>query len=70
MPIEKALGVSIEKVIGGPKLRSIPPASGRMERILEAASRLPRRQQQKIIDIAEAYIAQYEQSHLQKHAVA
>jgi transcriptional regulator with XRE-family HTH domain len=69
MKLATLYGVSVEEVLGQPKLRNVPPSSGRMGRVLEAASRLPRRQQQKIIDMAEAYIAQYEQGHAKEEAV-
>ena len=57
------LGVSVEEVLGQPRLKRTSLVPGKLGQIFEAAAKLPRRQQQKIIDMAAAYIAQYEQSH-------
>ncbi len=65
--IARLYGVSVEEVLGQPRLRNLPPASGKLGRVLEAAARLPRRQQQKIIDMAEAFITQYEQQQTRRH---
>ena len=50
------LGVSVEEVLGHPrpKRTSIPP--GKLGQVFEAAAKLPRRQQQKIIEFLEPFI--------------
>lgn len=62
-PLATALGVTVEEILGLPRSRQGPTPGGKLGQIFESASRLPRSQQQKIIDMAEAYIAQYDQSH-------
>jgi putative transcriptional regulator len=57
--IANALGVSVEELLGQPKpKRGLPPA-GRARQLFEALSKLPRRQQDKILDILEPFIAQH-----------
>jgi len=59
LPMAKALGVSVEELLGAPKPRRILPAGGRLGMVFERVSQLPRRQQQKVIDMAEAFVAQH-----------
>lgn len=67
MQLASLYNVSVEEILGQPKQRNISSLpNGRMSLVLEAASKLPRGQQQKIIDMAEAYIAQYKQTHPRK----
>ncbi len=56
MPLAEALGVTVEEILGYPRPRKTVPVGGRMGEVFEAASRLPRRQQQKILDIVEPFI--------------
>jgi len=55
-----ALGISIEELLGdqGSKRRGTGP-SGKMRQLFEAASRLPRNQQQKIIAVLEPFVLQH-----------
>ena len=50
------LGVSVEEVLGQPRPKRAPIAPGKLGQIFEAAARLPRRQQQKIIEFVEPFI--------------
>ena len=54
-----ALGISIEELLGndGSKRRGTGPA-GKMRRLFESASTLPRSQQQKVIALLDAFVAQ------------
>lgn len=55
--IAKAIGISVEELLGQPRpQRSILPG-GRLGRIVETVSRLPRRQQEKVIDMFETVLA-------------
>jgi transcriptional regulator with XRE-family HTH domain len=58
--IAKALGVTIEEVLGisESQARKRGPKS-RLERQLESIGKLPRNQQQKILAVVEAFIAQH-----------
>ena len=58
-----ALGVTVEELLGFPKPKRLPVAPGKLGQVFEAASRLPRRQQQKIIDFVEPFISTYEREH-------
>lgn len=56
--VAEALNVSVEDLVGtnGKKKRGAGP-TGKMRQLFEAASRLPRSQQQKIAAVLEAFIA-------------
>lgn len=59
LPIANALGVTVEELLGNdaPK-RALTPA-GRARIAFDKVSRLPRRQQDKIIEVVEAFVAQH-----------
>ena len=61
--LAKALGVSIEEIlgVGESQARKRGPKS-RLERQLESIGKLPRNQQEKILAVVEAFIAQHAQS--------
>jgi transcriptional regulator with XRE-family HTH domain len=58
LKLAQALNVSVDDLVGtnGKKKRGTGPA-GKMRQLFEAASRLPRSQQQKITAVLEAFIA-------------
>lgn len=56
------LGVSVEEVLGKPRPKRAPVAPGKLGQVFEAAAKLPRRQQQKIIDIVEPFIREQQTS--------
>ena len=57
------LGVSVEQLVSGNAVSAKRAGPvGRMQRIFEEASRLPRRQQDKIIDVVGAMVEQYRRS--------
>ena len=58
-PIAQALGVTIEALLGEPRSRRAAGPGGRTGRVFEAVSRLPRRQQEKIVEVVEALVAQH-----------
>jgi len=60
LKLAAALGVSIEDLMGenGSKKRGTGPV-GKMRQLFEAASRLPRSQQQKVTDILSPFIKEY-----------
>ncbi len=55
--IAKALGVTLEELLGEPRPRRAPAPGGRLGRLLENVSRLPRRQQDKVVDMFETVLA-------------
>jgi transcriptional regulator with XRE-family HTH domain len=58
--LAKALGVSIEVLLNVslPKTKT-KPAKGRLQRVFEEASKLPRRQQEKVAEFLEAFVKQH-----------
>ena len=55
-----ALGVSVDELLGvTPPKPKKQAAKGRLQLVFESASRLPRRQQQKIAEVVEALVAQH-----------
>jgi transcriptional regulator with XRE-family HTH domain len=57
IPMTKALGVSVEELLGQSEPKRGAPDS-RLGRTFEAVSQLPRRQQAKVLDVTEAMLAQ------------
>ena len=55
----KALGVAVEELLGEPKPRRVVTPPGKMRRLFEAASKLPRSQQEKITAILEPFVQQH-----------
>jgi transcriptional regulator with XRE-family HTH domain len=58
-PMAKALGVSVEVLLGEPAPRRVVKPGGKAGVVFEAVAKLPRRQQQKILDVVEALVAQH-----------
>jgi len=56
IPMSEALGVTVDELLGRPRPSRTVTPGGKMGRVFDEASRLPRRQQQKIIDIVEPFI--------------
>lgn len=55
----RVLGVSVEQLLGEtPARKGQGNPAGKLGRAFEAVSKLPRRQQQKIIEVVEALVAQ------------
>jgi len=61
-PIAKALGVTVEALLGEPKSPRTLAPGGRLGQVFEAVSKLPRRQQQKVIEMAEGFLALHKNS--------
>jgi transcriptional regulator with XRE-family HTH domain len=58
--LAEALGVSIDALLGiQPPTPKRQVAKGRLQRVFENASRLPRRQQDKVAEFVEAFVAQH-----------
>lgn len=56
IPISKALGVSVEELLGEPRPKRVVTPGGRARQLFEAVSKLPRRQQDKVLDILEPFV--------------
>jgi transcriptional regulator with XRE-family HTH domain len=58
--LAEALGVTIEVLLNVAQPKQKPkPAKGRLQRVFEEASRLPRRQQEKVAEFVEAFVRQH-----------
>jgi transcriptional regulator with XRE-family HTH domain len=57
--IAQALGVSADEVLGQPKPKRIVGPGGKARRAFEAVSKLPRREQEQIVKVVEALVAQH-----------
>lgn len=58
-PMAKALGVSVEELLGEPRPRRAATPGGRARQLFDAVSKLPRRQQDKVLDILEPFVRQH-----------
>ncbi|MEI9998548.1 MAG: helix-turn-helix transcriptional regulator [Verrucomicrobiota bacterium] len=57
-PMAKVLGVTVEELLGQPKPSRVISPGGRARQLFEAVSRMPRRQQDKVLDILEPFVRQ------------
>jgi transcriptional regulator with XRE-family HTH domain len=65
--LAKSLGVSVEELLGHPRPKRGPIVPGKLARIFERASRLPRRQQEKIIEFVEPFIRERSKEEVAAH---
>ncbi|MCH2074747.1 MAG: helix-turn-helix transcriptional regulator [Puniceicoccaceae bacterium] len=61
VPITEALGCTIEQLLGEEPKRKVPKG-GKMRQLFDAASQLPRRQQEKIIAVLEPFVKEHHSS--------
>ena len=62
LPMAKALGVTVEELLGEPRPKRVISPGGRARQLFEAVSKMPRRQQEKILDILEPFVRQHANS--------
>ena len=62
VPMAKALGVTVEELLGEARPRRVLSPGGRLRQVFDAASKLPRSQQEKIISILEPFVTQHASS--------
>ena len=55
-PIARALGVSVEELLGAAKPKTSGAPAGRAPQLFAAVNKLPRRQQEKIFDILHPFV--------------
>ena len=61
VPMAQILGASLEQLLGEEdKRKPVAAPNGRARVAFEKVSKLPKRQQQKILDVVEAFVAQHE----------
>jgi transcriptional regulator with XRE-family HTH domain len=59
IPMAKALGVTVEELLGEPKAKRSSTPGGKVRQVFESVTKLPRRQQQKIVEVVEALVSQH-----------
>jgi transcriptional regulator with XRE-family HTH domain len=57
VPMAKALGVTVEELLGQPRSKKTVLPGGRLGKVVETIGRMPRRQQDKIVDVIETFVA-------------
>ena len=62
VPMAKALGVTVEELLGEGKPRRVVHPGGKLGQVFEAVTALPRRQQRKIVEVVEALVKQSAES--------
>ena len=62
--LSKVLGVSVEDLLTGqPTKKRKGGPTGKVQKIFEAVSRLPKKQQEKIVEFVSAFVNQYQNQH-------
>ena len=56
LPLAKALGVSVEEILGGKSAKSGYSKASKVGQVFSSVSELPRRQQQKIAEVVEGML--------------
>jgi transcriptional regulator with XRE-family HTH domain len=59
LPLARTLGVTVEELLGEPHPKRVLSPGGKMRRLFEAASKLPRSQQEKVLAVLEPFVAQH-----------
>lgn len=62
IPMAKALGVTVEELLGEAKPKRIVSPGGKVGQVFNEVSKLPRRQQEKIAEVVKALVAQHKQA--------
>jgi transcriptional regulator with XRE-family HTH domain len=57
LSIARSLGVTVEELLGQSRTKKVLAPGGRLGRVVETISRLPRRQQDKIVEVIETFVA-------------
>ena len=63
IPKAKALGVSVEEILGQPKPKRASAPAGRARQLFEAVFKMLRRQQEKILGLLEPFVAVHSSGH-------
>jgi transcriptional regulator with XRE-family HTH domain len=62
LKVAEILGVSADELLGRDGQQKKSRAQGKVQQVFEEVSRLPRRQQEKIVEFVTAFVRQYEQA--------
>ena len=59
IPMAQALGVTVEELLGATRPKRVVTPGGRASQLFSAVAKLPRRQQEKILDILEPFVREH-----------
>ena len=59
LPMARILGVTVEELLGEAKPRRVANPGGKLGRVFDAAAKLPRSKQEKVIALLEAFVDQH-----------
>jgi transcriptional regulator with XRE-family HTH domain len=59
LPLSRILGVTVEELLGQPKPRRVANPGGKLGQAFEAAAKLPRSKQEKIIALLDPFVDQH-----------
>jgi len=59
LPMARILGVTVEEVLGEVRPRRVANPGGKLGQVFDAAAKLPRSKQQKVIALLEAFVDQH-----------
>ncbi len=59
LPLANSLGVTVEEVLGEPRPRRVANPGGKLGQAFDAAAKLPRSKQDKVIALLEAFVDQH-----------
>jgi len=57
LPMAEALGATVEELLGAPRPQRAVLPGGKLGEAFAAVSKLPRRQQQKVVEMAQGFVA-------------
>ena len=59
LPMARILGVTVEEILGAAKPRRVANPGGKLGQMFDAAAKLPRSKQEKVIALLEAFVDQH-----------
>jgi transcriptional regulator with XRE-family HTH domain len=59
LPLSRIFGVTVEEILGEPRPRRVANPGGKLGQAFEAAAKLPRSKQEKVIALLEAFVDQH-----------
>jgi transcriptional regulator with XRE-family HTH domain len=67
IPMAKALGVTVEELLGQPRSRKATPPAGRLRQLFETAAKLPRAKQEMILKMLEPFVREHAKEEAAAH---
>jgi len=61
-PIARVLGINVEELLGKTRSRRTSVPAGRMRQLFDAASKLPRSKQEKVLSVLEPFVSAHASS--------